>query len=343
MLVIIIMLRYKPKLDVIETERGIKLVKEIFTQNLEKQLKLIRVTAPKFLKIGTGIQDDLAGTCEAVKFNVPDLKSDVELVHSLAKWKRISLHEYKIQKHRGIWTDMDAIRKDEKIDDIHSIYVDQYDWEMRIDRIDRTLEFLKKIVKRIYTAIRNTESKINSNFSKLKRKLPKKITFVHTEDIYKLYPNLTPKERECTIAKEYGAVFLIGIGYPIDKEGKPHDLRAVDYDDWISNSDGVHHGLNGDIIVWDNVRHSVLELSSMGIRVNSDSLTAQMKMLNFTNKKYYHELVLNNQIPLSIGGGIGQSRLAMFLLEKIHIGEVQVSEWPVDMVKKCDGEGIKLL
>jgi aspartate--ammonia ligase len=336
------MIRYKSKLNIEQTELGIKLVKEIFSKYLEKQLKLIRVSAPKFLKTKTGIQDDLAGTCESVKFKVPDINGDVELVHSLAKWKRISLHEYKIKKHHGIWTDMDAIRKDEHLDNIHSIYVDQYDWEMRIEKEDRNLEFLKKTVRKIYEAMRKTESEVNSQFGKLKKKLPKKITFLHTEDIVKEYPKLTSKERECLITEKYGAIFLIGIGFPIE-DGKPHDLRAVDYDDWFTKTDDIHHGLNGDILVWDKVRHSVLELSSMGIRVNSDSLTAQMKMMNFTEQKFYHDLVLNNQIPLSIGGGIGQSRLAMFFLEKIHIGEVQVSEWPTQMIKKCEEDGIKLL
>lgn len=330
---------YKSKLSVLETEKAIVLIKNIFTKCLEEQLNLIRVSAPKFLKTETGIQDDLAGTCNSVKFNIKDCYETVELVHSLAKWKRIILGKYDIELGKGIWTDMDAIRKDEILDDIHSVYVDQYDWELHIKKEDRTLNFLKEIVIKIYDCMKETEILINKEFKQLLNKLPDKITFIHSEDLFNMCPLLSPKDREREITKLYGAVFLIGIGYPI----KQHDLRAVDYDDWITKTDNNHRGLNGDILVWDNVREDVLELSSMGIRVDNLSLKEQIEMTNFKNIKRYHEMIFNNEIPLSIGGGIGQSRLAMFLLEKKHIGEVQVSEWTEEIKKKCLKNGINLL
>jgi len=330
---------YQSKLSIIETERGIDLIKTNFTEQLEKELKLIRVSAPKFIKTETGIQDDLAGTCDSVKFMIG--KQEVEIVHSLAKWKRIMLKKYNIEKNTGIWTDMDAIRKDEDLDDIHSAYVDQYDWEMNIGEENRNLDFLIMIVEKIYDAIKKTKEIVNKQFKQLKFKLPEAITFVHSEDLQMWYPKLSPKEREKIITQKCGAVFLIGIGYPTN--GKQHDLRAVDYDDWSTNTKANYHGLNGDILVWDYVRDDVLELSSMGIRVNKLALEEQMKIMKFNNIKDYHKMILNDELPLSIGGGIGQSRLSMLLLEKKHIGEVQVSEWPLEILLKCKEEGIDLL
>jgi aspartate--ammonia ligase len=333
----------KPLLNFRETEFGIVKIKESFQSRLSQYLNLIRVSAPKFLAIGTGLQDDLAGTCESVKFLIPDYaEHPVELVHSLAKWKRNALHKYGFGEESGIYTDMDAIRKDEKLDEIHSVYVDQYDWEKCISDECRTLDYLKKIVTQIYQAIRETETTINKMLPALHTKLPNDIKFIHSEDLYESYPDLTPKEREYEITKKYGAVFVIGIGYKL-YDDIPHDIRAVDYDDWSTPTEKGYHGLNGDILVWDEVIDQALELSSMGIRVNAKSLIIQSKLMDQKIDKPYHKLIIENILPQSIGGGIGQSRLAMFLLEKRHIGEVQVSTWPSQMHKRCLESGISLL
>lgn len=332
---------YQSKLNLVQTELGIKLIKEIFTSKLSDNLNLTRVSAPKFLKTNTGIQDDLAGSCVSVKFIVKNTGNEVELVHSLAKWKRLMLKKYNFPVESGLWTDMDAIRKDEILDNIHSIYVDQYDWEKYMSIENRTLEYLKKTVRQIYEAIKETQYIVQQQFHKLTYVLPDEITFIHTEDIQKEYPDLTPKEREYVITKKYKAVFLIGIGYPTN--GNKHDIRAVDYDDWITLTNDYHRGLNGDLLVWDYVNENSLEISSMGIRVNAESLKQQMELMNFNDVKYYHNLILNNELPQSIGGGIGQSRLAMLLLEKKHIGEVQVSIWPDEMIKECEASNVFLL
>ncbi len=327
---------YTSKLDLLETEKAIKIIKDTFQGYLSK--KMVRVSAPKFIRMGTGIQDDLAGTCSSVQFYVPNLSQNLEIVHSLAKWKRLALSRYKIPCGQGLYTDMDAIRKDEVLDEIHSIYVDQWDWEIHISENQRNLSFLKEIVNHIYDYIYQTKKYLVSLYPQLTMDLPKNITFIHSENLYQLYPFLDSKEREAKVCQKFGAVFLIGIGYPL-LDGKPHDTRANDYDDWSTETSPDIHGLNGDILVWDAVRQDAIELSSMGIRVNKESLITQMK----EPLQEYHHLILEGKIPQSIGGGIGQSRLCQFLLEKKHIGEVQVSEWTPEIYEQCAKEGILLL
>lgn len=329
------------KLTIAETQKAIKQIKNIFETHLSRNLALTRVSAPKFVRTNTGIQDDLANTCTSVQFNVPACGYDVEIVHSLAKWKRVALAKYQIQVYEGLYADMDAIRKDEKVDFMHSIYVDQWDWELHICRHDRNIDMLQKIVEKIYDAIKSTERLIDEQYHKETAKLPDRIHFIHSEELEQWYPSLQPKEREDEITKKYGAVFLMGIGYPL-QNGQPHDLRAFDYDDW-STENGLFHGLNGDILVWNSVTQCAFELSSMGIRVDEHALRVQADFDHHCLTAPYHMMILNDTIPFSIGGGIGQSRLCMYLLEKQHIGEVQVSEWPQDMVEACQKHGIQLL
>lgn len=335
---------YKSKLDLIETEIGIKLIKDIFESKLAEKLSLQRVSAPRFLMIGKGLQDDLAGTQIPVSFKTKFTDTTVEMVHSLAKWKRQALKRYGFKPGTGLYTDMDAVRKDEDVDNIHSIYVDQWDWELIISKNERNIRFLKNTVKKIYKAILKTEEIIGKAFPKLKPRLTKEIKFIYSEELEEMYPKLSSKERENKIAKKYGAVFLIGIGHPL-KSGEPHDLRAADYDDWSTATSDKTKGLNGDILIWDDLRKSVLEISSMGIRVDAIALLKQLEFMGLIDRKKleYHKGIIENNLPLSIGGGIGQSRLCMFLLQKIHIGEVQVSVWPENMVKNCGKEGIRLL
>jgi aspartate--ammonia ligase len=327
-------------LSVIRTQKAIKYIKDTFEETLADHLNLIRVSAPKFIRMGTGVQDDLANTCKSVSFNIPSCGFDVEIVHSLAKWKRIALEKYGLVRYAGLYTDMDAIRKDEVLDHLHSAYVDQWDWEMAIEQDDRNIKFLQSVVEKIYSALLRTEKDIYETFG-ITRILPDKITFIDTEELVKLFPDLTPKERENEITKKHGAVFLIGIGGKLS-DGKNHDIRAFDYDDW-STFNGEYFGLNGDILLWNPVLNSAFELSSMGIRVDAQSLVRQSEISGQPINTPYHQMVLNNMIPLSIGGGIGQSRLCMFLLQKRHIGEVQCSEWPDDMVDACKRKGIFLL
>lgn len=328
------------KLSIAETQLAIKRIKTIFESYLSQKLSLTRVSAPKFIRTNTGIQDDLANTCSSVKFHVPSCGYDVEIVHSLAKWKRVALERYAIPEHTGIYTDMDAIRKDETLDFMHSIYVDQWDWEMRINREDRNEKYLREIVNKIYDAMKITSHIINFEFQ-TNVYLPEMIHFIHTEELEEMYPTMTPKERENEAARNFGAVFLIGIGYPL-RNGKPHDIRAVDYDDW-STPNGKFHGLNGDILVWNDITNCAFELSSMGIRVDEIALVEQARLTQSTINTSYHEMIINSSIPLSIGGGFGQSRLCMFLLEKKHIGEVQVSEWSDEMIAECKANGIHIL
>lgn len=335
---------YKPKLDFVQTEQAIKLVKDIFEKELSKELSLLRVSAPRFLKVGKGLQDDLAGTQIPVAFKTKFTPEIVEVVHSLAKWKRYCLWRYKFKQGSGLYTDMDAIRKDEDVDEIHSIYVDQWDWERVISKEERDLQFLRTIVKKIYKAILKTERKAAKKFPSLKHKLPQKITFLHSEELEEIYPELTPKERETIIIKKYGAVFLIGIGHPL-KSGIPHDIRAADYDDWSTETTKGRKGLNGDILVWDAVREDVLELSSMGIRVDDKALLKQLDHMGLTDRKEweFHKAVIAKEMPLSIGGGIGQSRLCMLILQKAHIGEVQSSVWPKEVEEEFARRKIALL
>lgn len=336
--------QYKPKLDFFETEQAIKLVKDTFERKLAEKLSLCRVTAPRFLTVGTGLQDDLAGTQIPVGFKTRFMDTTVEMVHSLAKWKRYTLGKQGFAAGTGLYTDMDAIRKDEDVDETHSIYVDQWDWEAAITEEQRTLDFLKSTVRKIYSAMLETEAAVAKDFPALQTRLPAEIKFLHSEELEEMYPSLTPKEREDEITKEHRAVFLIGIGHPL-RSGKPHDLRAADYDDWITEAQGGRRGLNGDMILWDSVRGKSMEISSMGIRVDPSSMKAQLDMMGLGKRKDlpFHKGVISGTIPLSIGGGIGQSRLCMHLLQKIHIGEVQSSVWPEEHATEMQKKGVRLL
>ena len=336
---------YEPLLDMKQTEQGIKLIKEFFQQNLSTELRLRRVTAPLFVLKGLGINDDLNGVERAVSFPIKDLgDAQAEVVHSLAKWKRLSLAEYKIEPGYGIYTDMNAIRADEELDNLHSLYVDQWDWEAVIKREDRTLSFLKNIVERIYAAIRRTEYLTCETYPQIKPFLPEKIHFIHAEELLKMYPDKSPKEREDAICEAYGAVFIIGIGAKLSN-GEKHDGRAPDYDDWSTVAENGQMGLNGDILIWYPVLGRSFELSSMGIRVDKESLLRQLKIEGKEEREqlYFHQQLLNDRLPLSIGGGIGQSRLCMVLLHKGHIGEIQASIWPDDMRKACKQLGMNLI
>ena len=318
---------YQRLLDMRQTEQGIKLIKEFFQQNLSTELRLRRVTAPLFVLQGLGINDDLNGVERAVTFPIKDLNdARAEVVHSLAKWKRLTLAEYEVEPGYGIYTDMNAIRADEELDNLHSLYVDQWDWEAVIRKEDRTLVFLKNIVERIYAAIRRTEYLVCESYPQIKPFLPEKIHFIHAEELLEMYPDKTPKEREDAICKKYGAVFVIGIGGKL-ANGEKHDGRAPDYDDWSTVAEDGRKGLNGDILIWYPVLGRSFELSSMGIRVNKESLLRQLEIegQQQREKLYFHQQLLNDRLPLSIGGGIGQSRLCMVLLHKAHIGEIQAS------------------
>lgn len=336
---------YQRLLDMRQTEQGIKLIKEFFQQNLSTELRLRRVTAPLFVLQGLGINDDLNGVERAVTFPIKDLNdARAEVVHSLAKWKRLTLAEYEIEPGYGIYTDMNAIRADEELDNLHSLYVDQWDWEAVIRKEDRTLVFLKNIVERIYAAIRRTEYLVCESYPQIKPFLPEKIHFIHAEELLEMYPDKTPKEREDAICKKYGAVFVIGIGGKL-ANGEKHDGRAPDYDDWSTVAEDGRKGLNGDILIWYPVLGRSFELSSMGIRVNKESLLRQLEIegQQQREKLYFHQQLLNDRLPLSIGGGIGQSRLCMVLLHKAHIGEIQASIWPDSMREECKKMGMPLI
>lgn len=336
---------YEPLMDVKQTEKAIKLVKDTFQQNLSSELKLRRNTAPLFVMKGTGINDDLSGTERAVSFPVKHMgDAHAEVVHSLAKWKRMMLADLEIPHSYGIYTDMNAIRADEDLDNIHSLYVDQWDWERHISDSERNIAFLKQIVRKIFEAMKRTEYLIHEAFPNIFPTLPDEITFIHTEELLKRYPTLSPSQREYAITKEHGAVFLIGIGHRLS-DGQKHDNRAPDYDDWITESEIGMNGLNGDLLVWNDILERSFELSSMGIRVNRDSLLKQLEIENCTKRTelYWHQRLLNNEMPLSIGGGIGQSRLCMYYLKKAHIGEVQASVWDTEMIEKCKAANIFLL
>ena len=337
--------RYKQKLLPETTEIAIKAIKEGFQTELASALNLRRVTAPLFVLAGTGLNDDLNGVEHAVSFNIDAMGGKrAEVVHSLAKWKRAKLGAYGIAPGYGLYTDMNAIRTFEELDNLHSLYVDQWDWEKTINPEDRNLAYLKDTAEKIYNVVREIERRIYKQFPHITPVLPEKLTFVHTEELEKEYPDLSPREREAKAAKKYGAIFLIGIGAPLGN-GEPHDGRAPDYDDWITpNSDG-YTGLNGDLIFWDNVLDTPFELSSMGIRVSPESLKKQLKQRGCEERSglAFHKALLNGELPYSIGGGIGQSRLCMFLLQKAHIGEVQASIWPEDQIEKCKSAGITLL
>ena len=294
---------------------------------------------------GLGINDDLNGIERAVSFPIKDMGNKcAEIVHSLAKWKRLTLAEYGIAPGYGIYTDMNAIRADEELDNLHSLYVDQWDWETVIERNERTLSFLEHIVRHIYAAILRTEYLTCESYPLLESFLPRDIHFVHAQELLDRYPNLSPKERENAICKEYGAVFVEGIGCKLS-DGKKHDGRAPDYDDWSTVSASGKPGLNGDILIWYPVLERAIELSSMGIRVDKETLLRQLKIEGKEDREklYFHQQLLHNKLPLSIGGGIGQSRLCMVLLHKAHIGEIQASIWPEEMKKECKEWGMPLI
>ena len=336
---------YQALLDMRQTEQGIKLIKDFFQQNLSTELRLRRVTAPLFVLKGLGINDDLNGIERAVTFAIKDLENaQAEVVHSLAKWKRLTLAEYKIEPPYGIYTDMNAIREDEELDNLHSLYVDQWDWESSIRPTDRNIAFLTNVVQRIYASLLRTEYLTCETYPQLTPFLPHDIHFIHSEELLQMYPDLSPKEREDAICKKYGAVFIIGIGGKLSN-GEKHDGRAPDYDDWSTVTENGLAGLNGDILIWYPVLERSIELSSMGIRVDKESLLRQLKLENQEDKQqlYFHQQLLNDKLPLSMGGGIGQSRLCMVLLQKAHIGEIQASIWPEDMRKECAAAGMKLI
>lgn len=336
---------YKSLLDMKQTEQGIKTIKEFFQINLSTELRLQRVTAPLFVMRGLGINDDLNGVERPVSFPIKDLgNATAEVVHSLAKWKRLTLAEYKVEPGYGVYADMNAIRADEELDNLHSLYVDQWDWEMVMKDGQRNVDFLKDVVRRIYSAILRTEFLVCENYSQIKPFLPEKIHFVYSEDLLEMYPDKTAKEREDLICRKYGAVFIMGIGGKL-ANGEPHDGRSPDYDDWTTESEPGHKGLNGDILVWYPVLGRAVELSSMGIRVNREALLRQLELTGKTNRKqlYFHKRLLAGQLPETIGGGIGQSRLCMVLLHKAHLGEIQASIWPDDMRTECQSLGMQLI
>lgn len=336
---------YTPLLDLKQTELAIKQIKETFQLNLSSSLRLRRVTAPLFVLQGRGLNDDLNGYENAVSFPIQDMNGAVaEVVHSLAKWKRVTLADYNISHGYGIYTDMNAIRAHEELDNLHSLYVDQWDWERVISPEERTISFLRCIVRKIYSAILQTEFALSESYPQLKPSLPEKITFIHSEELRAKYPGLTPKEREEAITKEYGAVFIIGIGNKLG-DGEAHDNRAPDYDDYSTPNEEGYYGLNGDLMIWSDVLGKAMELSSMGIRVDRKALLHQLEISGKSERAelYFHRRLLDGSLPLSIGGGIGQSRLCMLLLRKAHIGEIQSSIWPEEMRNECKAMNIPLI
>ncbi|MCC8072153.1 MAG: aspartate--ammonia ligase [Bacteroidales bacterium] len=338
--------RYKRKLLPETTEVAIKMIKDEFQRRLAEALGLRRVTAPLFVLSGTGLNDDLNGVERPVSFPVKALNDHrAEVVHSLAKWKRMKLGAYDIAPGYGLYTDMNAIRADEELDNLHSLYVDQWDWEQTIRPEERNLDYLKATVEKIYAAVRATEQMIFRQFPHITPRLPEKITFIHADDLARRYPELNATQRESAAAREYGAIFLIGIGGVLPSTGEPHDGRAPDYDDWSTPNSEGHLGLNGDIILYDHILDRSFELSSMGIRVSPEALERQLKIRGCEEraKLDFHRSLLAGELPPSIGGGIGQSRLCMFLLQKAHIGEVQASIWPQEQIEACAAAGIDLL
>jgi aspartate--ammonia ligase len=327
---------YRPNLSIKDTEIAIKFIKDRFENILAKEMNLTRVSAPLFVRPESGLNDNLNGVERPVSFDVPDAGGkDIEIVHSLAKWKRMALIRYDFTRGEGLYTDMNAIRRDEKMDNIHSIYVDQWDWEIILDKSDRNEEMLKSIVRRLFTVFKKTEDETCTLFPSLQRYLPEEICFITSQELEDMYPDLEPKEREELIVKEKKAVFIMKIGSLL-KSGKKHDGRAPDYDDWE---------LNGDILFWYPVLDKAIEISSMGIRVDEESLVKQLKIAGCEERLQlpFHKSVYEKRLPYTAGGGIGQSRMCMFYLGKAHVGEVQSSIWPQDMVDACREAGIQLL
>lgn len=341
---LIIPKNYKSILDLKQTEIGIKLVKDTFQQNLSSELRLIRITAPLFVLKGTGINDDLNGVERKVTFPIRHMGNrEAEVVNSLAKWKRIALANLNIEEGFGIYTDMNAVRPDEEMGNLHSLYVDQWDWEMVIREDQRNLDYLIFIVKKLYEVIKRTEFVIYEHYPQIKPILPDKIKIIHSEELLQMYPYLSPKDREIQYCKEHGAIFIIGIGGQLSN-GEKHDGRAPDYDDWTTINHNGYKGLNGDIILWHPVLQTSMEISSMGIRVNKEALKLQLKLTGMEDRSQlpFHQKLLNDELPQTMGGGIGQSRLCMFYLRKAHIGEVQANIWPEDMEEQCRKNNIIL-
>lgn len=336
---------YEPMLTLTQTEKAIELIKATFQQNLSSELRQRRVTAPLMVLSGTGLNDDLNGIERKVTFKVKAFDDAyAEVVNSLAKWKRHAIDAYKIPCGYGVLTDMNAIRPDEDLDNLHSIYVDQWDWEQHINTEERTLDFLVKIVQKIYEVLKRCEYVVYENYPNITPILPDDITFVHAADLAKAHPLLSPKQREAVVAKRHGAVFIIGIGGDMGN-GEIHDGRAPDYDDWNTINEAGHQGLNGDIILWNPVLDIPYEVSSMGIRVSPESLVDQLQLRGCEDRLLldFHKRLVSNQLPQTIGGGIGQSRICMFLLRKAHIGEVQASIWPDAMRQQCEAHHIHLV
>lgn len=335
---------YKPMLSHEEMEQAIKRIKGRFQEELSQALLLRRITAPLFVLSGTGINDNLSGIEQPVSFNIKSIGGKrAEIVHSLAKWKRTKLGAYGIEAGAGIYTDMNAIRADEELDNTHSLYVDQWDWERTITETDRTIPFLKRKVRKIYQALKATEFFVRDMYPQIEPILPEKIHFIHAEELQAKYPDLLPKEREYEIAKAHGAVFIIGIGGAL-QDGTSHDERAPDYDDWSTPTEEGYKGLNGDIILWNPILQDAFEVSSMGIRVDKTALRKQLALTNAEDRLElsFHKSLIEDKIPLSIGGGIGQSRLCMFFLRCAHIGEVQASIWSDEMIEECVAHNIIL-
>ena len=326
---------YKMPLPNYELQRAIAFIKDSFQTNLSNALNLRRVSAPLFVDGGSGLNDDLNGVERPVAFDIPDVGLNGQVVHSLAKWKRLALKRYGFHEGKGLYTDMNAIRRDEEVDNIHSIYVDQWDWEKIISREDRNVNYLKASVRAIVGAVCETAEALNVAFPSLRGKLEREVYFITTQELEDMYPDMSPKERENAFAKEHKTIFIIGIGGAL-RSGKPHDGRAPDYDDW---------SLNGDILFWCDWLDCAIEISSMGIRVDPESLDRQLRLANCDDRRQlpYHKMLLNGELPLTIGGGIGQSRVSMLLLGKAHIGEVQASIWDKRTEELCEEKGVMLL
>ena len=326
---------YKAKLSVYETQRAIDYIKRYFQRSLAKALHLKRVSAPLFVADNSGLNDNLNGVERPVSFDIPGVGLEAEVVHSLAKWKRLALKKYEFYVGNGLYTDMNAIRRDEEPDNIHSIYVDQWDWEKVISRENRNVEYLKATVQAIVDAICDTNEALQDEFPQLNCKLDRYVSFITTAELEELYPDLTPNQREYEYVKEHHTTFLMQIGCKL-KNGKPHDGRAPDYDDW---------SLNGDILLWNEMLGRAFEISSMGIRVDAESLAAQLEEAGCNDRRElpFHKMLLNDQLPLTMGGGIGQSRLCMLMMQNVHIGEVQVSLWDPETIRICQEKGVRLL
>jgi aspartate--ammonia ligase len=335
---------YKTKLTLKETEKAIKITKDYFEKSLSESLNLERVTAPLMVECGKGINDNLNGVEKPVSFQVKSLNNNVEIVQSLAKWKRLKIHSLNTSPDSGIYTDMNAIRPDETLDYLHSLYVDQWDWEKRISKTERNILCLKKEVTKIYEALLKTENYISELFPKLEKRLPRDIYFIQSEDLLQKYPSLSSKERENKICSIHKVVFVIGIGGKLSN-GLSHDSRSPDYDDWSTETEPGYYGLNGDLLIWSDIHQHAIELSSMGIRVCSEGMQRQLRIAEKESWRelHYHKLIIDETLPQTIGGGIGQSRLCLLLLQKYHIGEVQAGVWSEQTKEECIKNNIKLL